>query len=665
MPRATTRPAAKPAAKTTTTRTTQRKPRTTTTKVADAASIAAALGTLVNLYDAAGTGRRMKGWNPGNSGPNVAIKGLQMIRDRARDSTRNDWTGASTLRKWTTNLIGTGIVARLPRIKDANRKEVLTDLWNDWCDICDADNVLTFNGMQSLATRSWLESGEVFARKRPRRAGFGMDVPVQVQLLEADMVPMLDTDSYPGLPPGNRIRSGIELDSSGQRIAYWVYAAHPGDKPLNTTINPSLLIRVAASQMLHVFEPLRPGQLRGVPDNAAILTRLRNVLDFEDATLERQKLANLFAAFIKMTGTTGYDDTVDPVTGQPIAQGDDDPMVGLEPGIVHKLLPGEDMTFANPPEAGTAYGEYMRSANLGTAAGSGMPYELMSGDIYNISDRTLRIVVQEFRRYCEQRQWQIIIPKFCQPIRAWFVDAAVLAGQIALNESDACKRVEWQPQGWAYIHPVQDVQAKAIEVENGFRSRTSVISERGDDAEKVDAERAEDKKRDEKYGLTEVQTIKPIQPGQQGGQGQQQQQSNEIMPKFTASLERLETLVATIQAAASANREPTPINVHAHIAAPTINNSLQPTPVEVKVEAPNVSVNNEVNPTPVKVEAPNVSVINDVKPTPVTVNNEVAPTPVEIINEIQLPDRKTESTIKRDNLGNIIQVTQVEKTIIQ
>jgi len=659
---ATKTPARKTAAKTAAKTTTARKPRTSTTKVADAASIAAPLGKLVNQYDAAGMGRRMRGWNAPNSGPNVAIKGLQKIRDRARDSTRNDWTGASTLRKWTTNLIGTGIVARLQKITNADRKEALTELWDDWCEVCDADNVLTFNGMQSLATRAWLESGEVFVRKRPRRADFGMDVPLQVQLIEADMVPMLDADNYTGLPAGNRIRSGIELDGSGQRVAYWVYKQHPGDKP--ATLDASQLIRVAASQMLHVFEPLRPGQLRGVPDNTAILARLRNVLDYDDAVLERMKLANLFVAFIKSSGLPGVDDGTDPLTGMPVESDVDGPIAGLEPGVVHKLLPGESMEFANPPEPGTEYGNYMRFANMGTAAGSGMPYELMSGDIYNISDRTLRIVVQEFRRYCEQRQWQIIIPKLCQPIRKWFVDAAALAGMIAVSEVNACKRVEWQPQGWAYIHPVQDVQAKQAEVEAGFRSRTSVISERGDDPEKVDAERAADKKREDKLGLTPPPPPVGGQPGVTPNPSKPEPKpaKNEvILTEFTASLSRLESLVATIQAAANAPKETAVPNVtvHAHIAAPQVSVEAPQVHVEppvVHVEPAKVEITNEVNPTPVKVDV-------DVQAPNVAITNEVNPTPVEITNELQLPTRETKSTVKRDALGNIITVNQVEKTI--
>jgi lambda family phage portal protein len=458
-------------------------------------------------YDAGGGGRRMKGWNPPNSGPNRAIKGLPKIRDRSRDAVRNDWTGAAGVQRWKTNLIGTGIQPRFRAITNHAKRRRYQQLWANWCKQSDADGILNFYGQQALATGSWLESGEVFCRLRYRRANAGMAVPLQLQLIEADFVPMLDADSYSGLPKGNRIRSGIELNNSGQRVAYWVYKEHPADG-VSTVVDMSQLIRVPADQMLHIFEPKRPGQLRGVPDFAPVLARLRNVADFDDAVLERQKLANLFTLFIKKQMPSG--DAIDPLTGMPIkTNADGEPLAPLAPGLIQELMPGEEMQFANPPEAGTTYGEYMRQQNMGTAAGQHLPYEVLSGDIKEVSDRTLRVIINEFRRYAEQRQWHIIIPMLCQRVMDAWVDLAVLAGEIARGDSEDCKAVEWAPQGWAYIHPVQDATGKKIEIEAGIRSRDSVIAERGDDPEVVDDERAAGKAREDRLGLTIVPPAAP------------------------------------------------------------------------------------------------------------------------------------------------------------
>lgn len=65
-------------------------------------------------------------------------------------------------------------------------KAELADLWERWCQVSDADGVLNFYRQQALVVRSWLDSGEVFVRKRVRRLDSGLEVPLQVQQTEAE-----------------------------------------------------------------------------------------------------------------------------------------------------------------------------------------------------------------------------------------------------------------------------------------------------------------------------------------------------------------------------------------------------------------------------------------------------------------------------------------------
>jgi lambda family phage portal protein len=450
-------------------------------------------------YDAAGTGRRLRGWSPPTSGPNRAIKGLQKIRDRADDSVRNDWAGASIVQKWTTTLVGIGITARFDRIEDRARRKVIADLFSDFVQYSDADGILNLFGQQTLAVRSWLSKGEVFVRERPRDASLPLPVPVQLQMLEAEFVPLLDADSWPGLPQGNRIRQGIELNKYDRRIAYWMYKEHPGDGALlSRTPGSTDLVRVPAATVWHIFEPIRPGQLRGVSGLAQILVRLRMAGDFEDAVLDRQRLANLFTIFItrQIPPENWGDLEIDGLTGLPKAWGDDQkPIAGLEPGISQELNPGEDVKFANPPEPGVVYPDYLRATHLGTAAGAGMPYEIMSGDIRNISDRALRVILNEYYRFADQRQWQIIVPMFCQKAVDAFAKYAAISGKISLEEIDLVRRCTHSPHGRAYIHPTQDVQGKILEINAGIAARSDIISAKGDDPEAIDEKRMADGKR--------------------------------------------------------------------------------------------------------------------------------------------------------------------------
>lgn len=470
-------------------------------------AVGRAVTAFLNRYDGAGKGRRLAAWNAPSTGPNQAINsGLQTLRDRASDTVRNDWSGEAIIQKWVTALVGIAITPRFHQVGDKLRRKEINAFWADFVRDADADGVLDLYGMQTLAVRAWLERGEMFARRRYRTASANLAVPMQVQLLESDMVPNFDADQFPNLSERNRIRSGIELNNQGSRVAYWVYKEHPGDAPTGVGGIPAAaaLVRVPAEDMLHMFEPKRIGQRRGVPILAPILPKLRNVADYEDTTLERQKIANLFVAFISRTLPSL--DPTDPnhgaLTGLAAAiDGDDSPLLPMKPGLLQELEDGQSVHFANPPDAGTNYSEYMRSSHLGTTAGTGVPYELAVGDIQGVSDRTLRVIVNEFRRFASQRQWQIIIPQFCQRIIAWFADAALLAGHISTAEHPFVVRAEHAPHGWEYIHPVQDVQGKALEVKNGFRSRASVIGESGDDPDVVDQERAEDAAREQALGL--------------------------------------------------------------------------------------------------------------------------------------------------------------------
>lgn len=57
-------------------------------------------------------------------------------------------------------------------------------------------------------------------------------------------------------------------------------------------------VRVPASEIIHLFRPLRPGQIRGEPWLARALVKLNELDQYDDAELVRKKTAAMFAGFI-------------------------------------------------------------------------------------------------------------------------------------------------------------------------------------------------------------------------------------------------------------------------------------------------------------------------------------------------------------------------------
>jgi len=452
-------------------------------------------------YDGAGTGRRSFSWKANSRGPNAAaLDGIRTLRDRSRAAVRNNAHAESAISRMVSNTIGTGITPK-PRHDDEKIRVALQELWDDWTADADADGRTDFYGLQALIARAVYTDGECFVRLCYGKPNGDYIVPLQLQVLEADFVPLEKNET---LGNGRFIRAGIEFNTKGRRVAYWIYRSHPGEGIF--TGNGNDIVRIKADEILHIYNPTRPGQLRGVPILAPVLARLKSLDEFDDAVMFRQEVANLFAGFIRKPAPD--DPMVDPDTGRAITTDTDGftPLVGLEPGSMQELLPGEEVEFSNPPDAGNTYQDFMRQQLLAIAAGIGLPFEVMTGDLRNVNDRVIRVVLNEFRRGIEARQWSVFIHQLCRPVRAAWMDTAMLNNAIHLpdyiNKRRAYLRTRWVPQGWAYLHPVQDVQARRMEAEAGFTSRSEVALRQGYDAEMIDAEQAADNARADRLGLS-------------------------------------------------------------------------------------------------------------------------------------------------------------------
>ena len=451
------------------------------------------------VYEAAGTSRRARRWQAPTIGPNDSVLGsLSLLRDRSRAADRNDGWAWSAINKLVTNIVGCGITP-LSKSPDPDFRKALHTKFLSWTDFSDADGLLEYYGQQGQAVYTWLSAGECFIRMRDRLPGDGLPVPLQLQLIEPEFCP----HTHHGVNGANRIRAGIEFSPIGKRVAYWMYRQRPGDLQ---DLDVSQLVRVPAETVIHLFDPARPGQIRGIPRLTRALVRFLDLDRFDDATLLRQQIANLFAAFVTPPAGTA-DAELDPLTGHPVESLGDQAVVGLEPGIVQRLDPGESIEFAKPPDVGNTYGDFMRQQLMGAAVATGVPYEVMTGDMSKVNDRTVRVILGEFRRYVQQMQHFIVAFQLCQRVwSAWF-DRALLSGALDVpsayyDDPLTWRAVEWQPHGWPYIHPLQDVEAQLKAIAGGLNSRSGSAAESGRSAETIDEEQAADRERERRLGLT-------------------------------------------------------------------------------------------------------------------------------------------------------------------
>lgn len=452
-------------------------------------------------YEGAKGGRREVGWIAVGKSANAEIApAAAKIRNRARDLVRNNFYGDRGVRIFQATIVSTGVMGHA---NTGNKKidRRIDDAWRVWSAECDADGQHDFAGLQALAVRATVEAGEMLVRYRPRRAGDGLAVPLQIQLLEPDF---LDTNRFEAAPGGNVVMQGIEFDALGRRVAYYLFDQHPGDVGI-VGRGSFQSRRVSASEIVHLYRADRIGQVRGMSWFAPVIIKMRDYDEYSEAELVRKKIAACFAAFV----TTADGPGKSPLGAASTAP-DGTRREALAPGMISYLKPGEEVEMADPP-SDLSVRDYASIAAHEIAAGLGVTYEDLTGDLSQVNYSSYRAGRLIHRRIVEQFQWTTFVPRFLQPVRRRFLEAGALAGVFPFA-TDATK---WTFPKWESIDPYKDAIATRAQLRIGTLTLPQAIAAEGEDPEQQLAEIADwNKKLDEAGVVLDCDPRKVTDKGQ-------------------------------------------------------------------------------------------------------------------------------------------------------
>lgn len=473
-------------------------------------------------YDAASRGRRGAGWNATRLGPNtIHTQANDTLVSRSRDAVRNSgWASAAT-NSWVSNVIGPRGMRMIPKHEsEAVRKEIAR-VWKRWCEQCDSEyqvdvpgsGLLDFGGIQQLVGREVYEAGEVFVRIHVRPKSERLMVPIQLQLLETEQLPIWRMTSTSNIPQGNTVRSGIEFDQMGRRVAYHFYKCHPGETMFFNSEGLTTE-RISAKFIIPVYQLLRAGQMRGEPKLTPVLAKLNEIEKLTDAELVRKATCSMITGIITKTGPDS------PFMADGLTQPTDvnTAITNLQPGTLMELFPGEDINMIAPPDDGN-FSIALVSFLKAFAAGAGIPYHQVTGDLSETSYSSIRAGLIEFRLSAETYQRSVLEQRLLQPVFETFLKYASLSGALSLpgfeNDPSPYQQVDWQAAGWPWVDPLKDTQSTQLEIQMGLQTRAGAAAELGRDAEQIDIQRAREIEREDALGLkyaTEPQTATPYAP---------------------------------------------------------------------------------------------------------------------------------------------------------
>lgn len=429
-------------------------------------------------YEGGRRNRHTDGWVAGSSSADGQIgPAAPVLRERMRDLVRNNPHAAMAVQVLVNNMVGAGIRPRAKTGNAALNKRV-DKLWELWARQADAHGHGDIYGVMALSVREMIEGGDCFAVPHFGTAAPGRGVPpLQIELREADH---LDVGKNALLDGGGEIRDGVEYDAKGRRVALWLFDHHPGDNRMMRWTKDSR--RVAVDRVAHLFERQRV-QSRGVPWGAPSLIDMRHFDDWRNTELIRKKTEACLAGVL-LSDEEPQTDANGKSLGVVMQDSEGNIVEEFTPGMIASVRGATSFETVTPQATG-GVGEWSRVQLHAVAAGFRVPYCLMTGDLKENNFASSRVGLNEFRRMVEMMQWTCIIPMLLEPVWAWFIQAAQLAGLLP-DRGDYV--AEWAPPRFESVNPKQDVDADISEVRAGFVSPQMMIAKRGYDPDAVLAE---------------------------------------------------------------------------------------------------------------------------------------------------------------------------------
>jgi lambda family phage portal protein len=423
---------------------------------------------------------------------------LRALRARSRSLARDDDYFKNYLRKLKNNVVGhKGMTMKVEAQLEASTTEAhgnttleknrklnkqVETAWYSWSKRknASANTKLSFCDLERLCIESVAVDGEAIFRFIYGRNDFGFSL----QQIDPDW---LDEQYNELLPNGNRVVMSVEMDAYDRPVRY--HFTPPRHSYYGVTRDFAIApqgkrIPIDASEILHCYVTLRPGQTRGVPFGHTVIGRIKDLDRYEGA-----ELTNATVSASKMGFISPDVDTPDDVAALNEAGGVryEEPILDqVSPGMIQKLPRGWKFEAFDPKSPTTVFASYVKQILRGIAAGLGIGYNLLTGDLEGVNYSSLRSAALD-----ERDEWKALqewmVAHFYEPVYDAWLGMAVGSPLLQVPQSLIEKTLNptFKPRGWAWVDPEKDATANAMELEAGTATYTEILAEKGLDFEET------------------------------------------------------------------------------------------------------------------------------------------------------------------------------------
>lgn len=411
---------------------------------------------------------RGRGWGPRREGNNTALsRGADLLAASSQDLVRNNPWAANALRRITADMVGTG-----PTASVTGGQSVRNTVRADWDYFREQGNAVgreSWDATLPLLVREVISAGDALMVWENAPASDRMRVPLRYRALSNEY---LDRSRIQGVDTGHVVQDGVEMNADGRVVAYWLYDRHPADTGVISRPTSS---RIPASRVDLIFEPLWLGQRRGVPWLAPVALAADDLAEYEKAVMWKAKMAASFAFARKgiQPGTSPMAgaSSINPQTGQQETT--------IRPGMIFSLASGEELSGITPPRDDN-FETYWTTRLYAIAAGLGIPYAALTGDLRRANYSSLREGKLLYWGLVDMWQWHMIHDQLLRSAWRRFGEARYAAGR---TQGGILPGVRWSFPSRPWVDPLKDVMALERQMDLGLESWPDAVAARGQDPE--------------------------------------------------------------------------------------------------------------------------------------------------------------------------------------
>lgn len=452
------------------------------------------------MHGASTTLNSMIGWVVNGSGAedDIDLHG-GTLRRRARDLYAGGGLARSGPATMVTNVVGWGIQPK-PKIDGEllGLSDEAADEWERktarefklWAEnvMCDAERRQNFYGLQQLAYRSQLMSGDVFVL-------FGMKenkrTPYQttLRLLEADRVSTPESSGGESeskdVGNGSRIIDGVEIDKAGMVIRYHISSRNPlAESDTQELVWQAIDVYgkdTGYPNILHIMNHERPEQRRGLPFVAAQIEQIKQLDRYITSELAANVVSSMLSVFILSDEDDGINGLEDAVNENEKVT-DDEMKLELAAGAMYSLPPGKKVHEVNPLRNNSAFEPFVSAQETLIGSGMGIPKEVLIKK-YESNYTAARGALLDFWREVRVNRTSFNA-NFNQPIYEQWLSEAVALGRIEAPGffDDPAIRQAWCGCMWmgasmGHVDPLKEVKAAAERIAHNISTEEQEASE--------------------------------------------------------------------------------------------------------------------------------------------------------------------------------------------